>query len=44
MPTAETLLMLRTGAVVASALEGSTVDDETFARTWWALAGVSPRA
>lgn len=43
-PTAETLLMLRTGAVVASALEGLTVDDETFERTWWSIAGVAPQA
>lgn len=42
--TAETLLMLRTGAVVASSLEGLTTDDATFERTWWSLAGVSPEA
>lgn len=43
-PTAETLLMLRTGAIVASALEGLTVDDATFERTWWSVAGVGPQA
>lgn len=35
--TAEALLMLRTGAMVASSLEGMTTDDETFERTWWSL-------
>jgi AcrR family transcriptional regulator len=37
--TAETLLMLRTGAMVASSLEGMTTDAETFERTWWSLVG-----
>jgi AcrR family transcriptional regulator len=37
--TAEALLMLRTGAMVASSLEGITTDDETFERTWWSLVG-----
>jgi AcrR family transcriptional regulator len=37
--TAEALLMLRTGAMVASSLEGITTDDETFQRTWWSLVG-----
>ena len=37
--TAEALLMLRTGAIVGSSLEGLTIDEETFLRTWWALVG-----
>jgi AcrR family transcriptional regulator len=37
--TAEALLMLRTGAMVASSLEGITTDDETFQHTWWSLVG-----
>jgi AcrR family transcriptional regulator len=35
--TAERLLMLRTGAVVAASLEGLDDGDEAFLRTWWAL-------
>jgi AcrR family transcriptional regulator len=37
--TAEALLMLRTGAIVGSSLEGLTTDEETFERIWWALVG-----
>lgn len=37
--TAEALLMLRTGAIVGSSLEGLTMDEESFERTWWALVG-----
>lgn len=37
--TAEALLMLRTGAMVASSLEGMTTDEQTFERTWWSLVG-----
>jgi AcrR family transcriptional regulator len=37
--TAEALLMLRTGAIVGSSLEGLTTDEEAFLRTWWALVG-----
>jgi len=36
-PTAELLLMLRTGAVVAASLEGYTDLDGNFLRAWWAL-------
>jgi AcrR family transcriptional regulator len=35
--TAELLMMLRTGAVVAASLEGFTDPDGAFLRTWWAL-------
>ncbi len=38
-PTAELLLMLRTGAVVAASLEGFTDADGSFERTWWSLVG-----
>jgi AcrR family transcriptional regulator len=35
--TAELLLMLRTGAIVAASLEGLADHEERFARTWWEL-------
>ena len=35
--TAELLLMLRTGAIVAASLEGISADDEAFDNTWWAM-------
>ena len=35
--TAEVLLMLRTGAIVAASLEGFTDDDGAFEKTWWSL-------
>ncbi len=35
--TAELLLMLRTGAIVASSLEGFTNPDGGFERAWWTL-------
>ena len=35
--TAELLLMLRTGAMVASSLEGMTTDEATFEHAWWSL-------
>ena len=35
--TAELLMMLRTGAIVAASLEGLRDPDEAFPRTWWAL-------
>jgi AcrR family transcriptional regulator len=35
--TAEMLLALRTGAVIAASLEGFDGDDGTLTRTWWSL-------
>ncbi|MGS0683968.1 TetR/AcrR family transcriptional regulator [Nakamurella sp. GG22] len=35
--TAQLLLMLRTGAIVAASLEGFTDDDGAFEKTWWSL-------
>jgi AcrR family transcriptional regulator len=37
--TAELLLMLRTGAMVAGALEGLSIGDDTFEKAWWSLVG-----
>jgi AcrR family transcriptional regulator len=35
--TAELLLMLRTGAVIAASLEGFSDDDGVFDKAWWSL-------
>jgi AcrR family transcriptional regulator len=35
--TAEMLLALRTGAIIAASLEGFDGDDGTLTRTWWSL-------
>ncbi|WP_170854006.1 TetR/AcrR family transcriptional regulator [Microlunatus flavus] len=40
--TAELLLMLRTGFIVASSLEGLTSGDAEFERAWWLLVGDPP--